>query len=75
MRSFALLFCVFVLISTADAFEFLNPKTIQLTDAEAKLCADQGGCFVATQEALMKLLAHIELLERQAKETKGKSCA
>lgn len=80
-QTFILIFFVLVLIfstivrNEAEAFEFLNPKTIQLTDEEVKICGEQGGCFVITHKAAEELFTVLTLLQRQAKGAKGKSCA
>lgn len=68
---FVLLTCVFTLVGAAT----LNDKSIELTPEEVKACKEEGGCAVVSNAFLEKVLSYIELLQRQAKEAKGKSCA
>lgn len=50
-------------------------RTIELTEAEAKACADEGGCVIMSNAYIEQIVAVIELLQRQAKGAKDKSCA
>lgn len=59
----------------ANAVSFKDHKTIELTETEAKTCGEEGGCVVVTNAFMEKMMAIFELLQRQAKEAKGKSCA
>lgn len=68
---FIFLTCVFTLVGAAT----IKGDTIELTPAEMQACKEQVGCTAVSNEFLEKVLAYIELLQRQAKEAKGKSCA
>lgn len=62
--------CLFLIASIAFAVSVAGPRTLELTEAEAKACANEGGCVVVTNAFLERVSEFIESLQRKV----GKSC-
>lgn len=58
----------------ANAVSFKPPNMIEMNETEMKLCEEQGGRVLITQDAIDEAVAKIELLERQLKAEKSKRC-
>lgn len=73
---FFLLVLIFSTIVKNEAEAGTEPTIpIDVPVSVAERCIAEGGCSLITQAEAEKLFAYIALLERQAKEAKGKSCA
>lgn len=72
---FVFLTCILTMCGDPANAVSYDGRKIELTEQEAKTCGEEGGCVVVTNAFMEKMMAIFELLQRQAKEAKGKSCA
>lgn len=70
-----ILAAVFLFVAFSVFAATKTGRTIELTAEEEKQCEAEGGCILISKDSITQIISLIELLQRQAKEAKGKSCA